>query len=63
MISTNRFLTSLLFSAYKEILAEKNAVVTFFTKLVLLLLKNVCEVCRIRRSDLLPDAVWCLDVF
>ena len=34
----------LLFSLYKEI-ADKNAVITFSTKSMLLLLKNVLEVC------------------
>ena len=48
---------------YKGISADKNALVTFFTKSVLLLLKNVCKVCRISSLDLLSNSFWCLDVF
>ena len=39
---------------YKGISADKNALVTFLTKLVSLLFKNVCKVWVIRFSDLLP---------
>ena len=47
----------LLFSSYKEISAEKYAFVTFPTKLVLLLLQNIWEVCGYSGSDRLPNAV------
>ena len=52
----------LVVSLYKGI-SDKNALVTFSTKSVLLLLKNVCEVCGISSSDLLPNAFWCLKAF
>ena len=61
-LSQNRFLTYLLFSLYKEMSADKNVLVTFSTKSLLLLLKNVLEVWGICCLDLL-NAFWCLDVF
>ena len=54
-MSLNRFLISILFTC-KKISADKNALVTFSTTSVLLLLKNVCKVCRIISLDLLPNA-------
>ena len=43
--------------------AVKNALVTFSTKTVSLLFKNVCKVLGIGCLDLLPNAFWSLDVF
>ena len=55
-MAKNRFLICFLLSLYKGILADKNALITFSTNLVLLFLKNVCQMCRINSSDLRSDA-------
>ena len=57
-MSGDRFLMNLLFSLYKGISANKNVLVTFYTKSLLLLLKGASKVCGINSSDMVPNVFW-----
>jgi len=60
---TKEVLDMLIVKFVQRNINRQNALVTFSTKSVSLLFKNVCEVWGISCSDLLPSAFWCLDVF